>query len=93
MSQNRSEPLKDAAVRTQAKRVGAGLDTAEKGPARLHAPPGKARPVESGPARLLRPAGFVLPKAGATQLGRAHVGLAADSREAGPPRLIQRVTR
>jgi hypothetical protein len=92
MAQNRVEPHKEA-VSMISKRAGAGMDTSEKGPARLHAPAGKARPVEAGPARLMRPVGLSRPAAPAAKSGRGQVALAGEMREAGPPRMVQRFTR
>jgi hypothetical protein len=96
MAHNKSESVKELPARsTPAARAhaGAGLDTSESGPPRLHAPPGKPRPVESGRARLHSPAGAARQTARSTQLARPPVGAGVDSRESGPPRLQQRLTR
>ena len=91
MAQSREEPHKEA-VRMISKRVGAASDTAESGPARLHAP-GKSRPVEAGPARLVGPVRLKRAPPPAQTAGRSQVALAGETREAGPARMIQRFTR
>lgn len=96
MAHNKSESAKEQAARSMAAarvHAGAGLDTSEAGPPRLHAPPGKPRSVESGRARLHSPAGAARQAARATQSARPQPAGAGDSRESGPPRLHQRLAR
>lgn len=96
MTTRESKQSHEAAAHGQrqakAPHAAADVDKTEKGPARLHAPPGRPRPAESGPPRLhsgppAAAAAHAKRFAEAAKVAKPRASAGADTTESGPARL------